>query len=69
MATYAAIQDWIRQQGGPAVKTCWIAHCKEIYGLNPGRAPNRQGGGRVAPCPESKRPLIEAASRHFGMIA
>lgn len=68
MATYKQIAAYIKATEGWTVKTCWIAHCKELNGLAVRRAPNRQGAGRMVPCPPEKRPTIEAAFRHFGMI-
>ena len=67
MATYKQIQAWVKNNYGFVPKTCWIAHCKELNDLPLGRAPNRQGLGRVVPCPSAKRAAIEAAFRHFGM--
>ena len=68
MATYAQIQEWVKINEGFTVKTCWIAHMKELCGLNPRRAPTRQGKKRVYPCPDDKKPAIKKAFRHFGMI-
>ena len=67
MATYAEIQDWVKKKYGWEPKTCWIAHCKELYGLPVGRAHNRTGKKREVPCPEDKKPAIFAAFRHFKM--
>jgi len=33
MATYQQIQDWVRKHYGFTVKTYWIAHVKEMCGL------------------------------------
>ena len=69
MATYRQIQDWIKEKHGFAVKTCWIAHAKEIYGLKPRVAHNRQYTSiRLNPCPDDKLPVIQEALKHFGMI-
>jgi hypothetical protein len=68
MATYEEIQTWIRKTHQISVKTCWIAHAKEICGLPVKRSPRRKGQERVFPCPESKLQIIKAAFRHFGMI-
>jgi hypothetical protein len=69
MATYAQIQEYVRQRHGCTVKTCWIAHVKELNGLQPRLAHNRASlHARQEPCPPSKRPLIEEAMYHFGMI-
>ena len=66
-ATYAQIQRWVRQQYGFVPKTCWIAHCKELKGSPTRRTWNREGDRQV-PCPESKRPAIYAAFRHFKLV-
>jgi hypothetical protein len=69
MATYKQIQDYVKKRHGCTVKTCWIAHVKELNGLELRTAPNRiSGDKRKNPCPASKRPLIEEAMRHYGMI-
>lgn len=69
MATYAQIQDHIRSKHGTTVKTCWIAHVKEMHGLITRVAPNRQHPSKqVHPCPDWARPLIEEAMIHAGMI-
>jgi hypothetical protein len=68
MATYDEIVERVRQRDGFVPKTCWIAHVKELNGLPVGRAWNRAGHSRVVPCPNDKRPAIERAFRHFGMI-
>jgi hypothetical protein len=70
MATYQQIQDDVRKNYGRVIKTCWIAHVKELNGLSMRRAPNRHSlQERVYPCPEDIRPLIEASLRKFGMLA
>lgn len=69
MATYKQIQDDIKQRHGKSVKTCWIAHVKELNGLKPRQAPNRMSNTeRQAPCPDAIRPIIEESMRRFGMI-
>jgi hypothetical protein len=70
MTTYRQIADRVRQLGGGSVKTCWIAHAKADHGLTRGVAPNRLDPlSRVAPCPATKRPVIERALRDLGVIA
>lgn len=69
LATYKEIQKWVQQQFGFTPETCWIAHCKEIYGLPLGEAPNRHGEEREKPCPPEKQPAIKKALQHFGMLA
>jgi len=69
MATYRQIQDDVRAVTGRSVKTCWIAHVKELNGLPRRDAPNRQSPtSRVEPCPPEMRALIEASMRKFGML-
>jgi len=69
MATYKDIQNNVKKLNGRTVKTCWIAHVKELNGLRPRRAPNRNSTGRRKhPCPGWARPLIEGSMHKFGMI-
>ena len=69
MSTYKEIQDYIQHEYGRTVKTCWIAHVKELNGLNPRIAPNRLlQTERSNPCPKKIRLIIESAMKHFGMI-
>ena len=69
MPTYRDIQEDIRSRHGRVVKTCWIAHVKELNGLPMKKAPNRISDAvREFPCPESIRPLIEASMRRLGML-
>ena len=69
MATYQQIQAFIKKRHGCTVKTCWIAHVKELNGLPTRRAPNRiSAQKRMNPCPADKKSLIEEAMRHYGMI-
>jgi hypothetical protein len=68
MATYRDIQERVKSTHGFVPKTCWIADLKSKHGLTTRKAPNRQPGGRAYPCPPEKRPAIEAAFRHFGLL-
>lgn len=68
MATYWDIQTDIRTRHGRVVKSCWIAHVKDLNGLNPRVAANRQSAQRKFPCPDDVRPLIEDSMRRFGML-
>jgi hypothetical protein len=69
MATYRQIQEWIKEKYGFTVKTCWIAHTKEICGLKPRIASNRYNAAiRLNPCPDDKLPIIREAFEHFDMI-
>jgi len=69
MATYKEIQDYIREKHGSSVKSCWIAHVKEMYGILQRIAPNRISEyKRSNPCPKNKIGLIVEALIHFQMI-
>lgn len=69
MATYKQIHKWVKDRYGFTVKTCWIAHAKEICGLKPRVAHNRQYTSiRLNPCPDDKFPAIREAFEHFDMI-
>jgi len=69
MATYSEIQIWVKSKYGFVPKTCWIAHAKEICGLEPSLAPNRLSPDiRENPCPTEKLSAIRKAFEHFGMI-
>lgn len=70
MATYRAIQEDVKKHSGKSVKTCWIAHVKELNGLRPRQAPNRiSGTQRQVPCPEDMRIVIERSMRRLGMLS
>lgn len=70
MATYKAIAAHVKKHGGGTVKTCWIAHVKELNSLPLGDAPNRYDENeRTNPCPDEKRSLIEDAMRRLGMLS
>jgi hypothetical protein len=67
--TYKQLQDDIRMHHNRTVKNCWIAHVKELNGLQTRPAPNRQAASRrVHLCPEGIRPLIEESMRRLGML-
>ena len=69
MATYSQIKEWVRDNCGWSVQhDCWIAHCKELAGLEPRRAWNRTQGDRAVPCRPEKREGIISAFRHLGML-
>ena len=70
MATYKQIQFWVKKTYEFTVKTCWIAHVKEICGLKPRRAWNRHPGKkRKNPCPKDKIEPIRRAFKYFRMIS
>ncbi|UZE92468.1 MAG: hypothetical protein IB616_01260 [Methanosarcinales archaeon] len=69
MATYKEIQEYVKKKYGFSVKTCWIAHVKEMCGLSPRIAPNRHSrNSRKNPCPVEKIGPIKDTFNHFGMI-
>ena len=69
MATYAQIQEDVKARYGKSIKTCWIAHVKELNGLKPRKAPNRiSSQKRAIPCPPDVRPIIEDSMRRFKML-
>ncbi len=59
--TYSEIQNYIKKKHGRVVKSCWIAHTKEICGLEPKRS-HRRKGERLVPCPDDKLPWIKRHS-------
>jgi hypothetical protein len=65
--TYSEIQAHVRKKHGKVMKTCWIAHAKEVYGLNPKRSKQRTGN-RLHPCPDDKLLWIKEAFTFFKMI-
>ncbi|WP_431090319.1 hypothetical protein [Paenibacillus sp. 8b26] len=69
MATYKQIQEYVKQKHGYVPKTCWIAHMKEICGLNPKVSPNRNSvDQRVHPCPLGKQESIKESFQYFNML-
>ncbi len=69
MATYRDIQNWVKSNYGFNVRTCWIAHVREICGLKPRQASNRiNKNKRTNPCPQEKMDSIKEALKHFKMI-
>jgi|LSQX01.2.fsa_nt_gb hypothetical protein len=69
MATYKEIQAYVKDNYGFTVKTCWIAHMKEICGLPVKMANNRTSPDqRVHPCPYNKQEAILAAFENFDML-
>jgi hypothetical protein len=70
MATYREIQDYVRDRYGFEAQTCWIAHVKELSGLQVRHAHNRQNKQRrVKPCPPEKVEPIREALRHYRMLS
>ena len=67
MATYKDIIKDIKIRHGVTVKTCWIAHVKELNGIRTKKTWN-SANKRKHPCPAGKRILIEQSMKYFGMI-
>jgi len=68
MATYRQIQDYIKKNHGYIPKTCWIAHMKEVCGLNPKTAANRRSSIRMYPCPPERQGDLRKAFEHFKLV-
>lgn len=68
-APYGEIQRWVKLQYGFGPKTCWIAHCKEMFGLPVRAAWNRRRAERLESCPAEKQLAIRHAFQHFGMLS
>ena len=68
MASYKEIKNFIQEKHGCKVKSGWIAHGKEVFGVAVKRAPNRKSDVRLWPCPKKNLPLIKEAFEHFEMI-
>ena len=68
MATYKEIQAHIKAKHGFTVKTCWIAHAKELCGIKTRKPWNRQSNKRCHPCPDDKLSIIKEAFKHFKII-
>ena len=67
--TYKQIQEYVKRKDGFTVKSCWIVHVKEMYGLFLRTAPNRKDpNSRMNSCPDNKVNPIKDAFRHFEMI-
>ena len=67
--TYHDIHERVKKQHRKTVKTCWIAHVKELNGLPLRLVWNRpKGARRKHPCPKAMRLPIERVMRQFRMI-
>ncbi|MEM7716717.1 MAG: hypothetical protein AAF349_24680 [Cyanobacteria bacterium P01_A01_bin.68] len=67
--TYKQIQDYIQNKYDKTIKTCWIAHAKELCGLPLKSSPRSQSNKpRVHPCPNWALPLIKEAFDYFKTI-
>ncbi len=70
VATYKQIQADVQKCHGRTVKTCWIAHVKELNRLSLRRSSKcLSTEQRKHPCPDSVRPLIEELMRRLGMLS
>ena len=69
MADYKQIQEYVKETYGFVPKTCWIAHMKEVLGMDSKVAVNRIDiNKRTHLCPENKQECIKEAFKHFNMI-
>ena len=69
MAAYKQIQDYVSEKFGYLPRGTWIAHAKEIYGLNPQKSVNRKSDTkRINPCPPEKQEDFRQAFIHFKLI-
>lgn len=69
MAAFSLTQNLTTKQYDDISKACWIAHVKEMCGLNPPISAHRHDPiKREKPCPPDKVEPIKAAFRHFGMM-
>jgi len=66
MATYEEIQKFVKKRYRTTVKTCHIAHAKEILGL-PVKRSWRRIGERKYKVSNTKLTYIDDAFRHFNM--
>jgi len=66
-ATYEEIRNYIKKKYGSNVRTSWIAHAKEIYGIDVKRSHQRTEK-RQWPCPDEKLPWIKDAFIEFKMM-
>jgi hypothetical protein len=69
MATYTQIQEYVKERHGYLPRATWIAHMKEICGLNPKPAATRHSlDKRVNPCPPHRQEDLRQAFIHFKLI-
>lgn len=67
--TYKKVQEYVKEQHGFSVKSCWIAHVKELNGVSMKNAPNRHSpNARKHPCPDDKVEVLENVMKNFGLI-
>jgi len=60
MGTYKEVQNYTKEKYGFNVKTCWIAHVKEMNGLID------KNIDRQNPCPNDKVASIKEALQKLG---
>ena len=69
MATYKEIAKYIKDEYGVNVKSCHIAHAKELSGIKTRKAHNRNSEHKRAyPCPSRYLAYMKNAFEHFNMI-
>ena len=67
MTSYKEIKEFVEKNHGRKIKSGWIAHAKEVYGIPVKKAGNRKEE-RLWPCPKKNLPLIKEAFEYFKMI-
>ncbi len=66
---YKKVQEYVKRKYNFSVKSCWIAHIKELNGIKMKQAPNRLSSTeRKYPCPEEKILVVKNAMKKFGLI-
>jgi len=69
MATYKELKEYVKNKYGLNIKSCHIAHVKEMCGLELIKVKNRtEYNYRKNPCPKHKIEPIKDALKHFNMI-
>ena len=67
MVTYQTIKDYVKEKHGINIKSSWIAHAKEEYGVKVKKADNRKGE-RKWPCPTKRLVEFEEIFLHFKLL-
>lgn len=69
MGIYDKVEIYVKEKYNCTVKPCWIAHMKEICGINVRIAHNRIDiNKRTNPCPVGKQDMIREAFKHLGLL-
>ena len=68
MASYLEIKNYVLEKHGHRVKSGWIAHAKEEYGIPIKSAWNRKGEERLWKCPKKHLDRFKEVFIHFELI-